>query len=94
MSCGRVSERAVDEPIAVTTTGLEQESVDERLQKIPLAELIGETPVHGKIVCPFHDDHAPSLHIYSDHYHCFVCGAHGDHLDWLCRVEGLAPTRL
>jgi DNA polymerase I-like protein with 3'-5' exonuclease and polymerase domains len=35
----------------------------------------------GKILCPFHDDHSPSLHIYPDgddpHYHCFVCGAHG-----------------
>jgi DNA polymerase I-like protein with 3'-5' exonuclease and polymerase domains len=38
----------------------------------------------GKILCPFHDDHTPSLHVYPDeddpHYHCFVCGAHG-HLD-------------
>jgi DNA polymerase I-like protein with 3'-5' exonuclease and polymerase domains len=38
----------------------------------------------GKVLCPFHKDHTPSLHIYLDeddpHYHCFVCGAHG-HLD-------------
>jgi hypothetical protein len=33
---------------------------------------------NGKIVCPFHDDHDPSLHLYADgHYHCYVCGAHG-----------------
>jgi hypothetical protein len=32
-----------------------------------------------KILCPFHDDHNPSLQIYSDgHFHCFSCGAHGD----------------
>jgi DNA polymerase I-like protein with 3'-5' exonuclease and polymerase domains len=40
----------------------------------------------NKILCPFHDDHTPSLHIYpgedDPHYHCFVCGAHG-HLDEL-----------
>jgi hypothetical protein len=40
----------------------------------------------GKILCPFHDDHTPSLHIYpggdDPHFHCFVCGAHG-HLDEL-----------
>ena len=35
----------------------------------------------GKILCPFHDDHNPSCHVYpggdDPHYHCFACGAHG-----------------
>lgn len=39
-----------------------------------------------RAICPFHDDRDPSLHLYRgsssrterDHYHCFVCGAHGD----------------
>ena len=35
----------------------------------------------------------PSLHIYPDHYYCFGCGAHGDHLDWLMQVEGLGIPR-
>ena len=39
--------------------------------------------------CPFHDDRTPSLTIYHDHFHCFGCGAHGDHVDWLMMVEGL-----
>jgi DNA polymerase len=55
----------------------------------PLAELIAEPVVDGKICCPFHSDATPSLHIYPDHYHCFVCGAHGDQVDWLMRVEGM-----
>jgi hypothetical protein len=55
-----------------------------------LADLIGERPVNGKIRCVFHaDDDTPSLHIYRDHYHCFSCGAHGGHLDWLREVDGL-----
>jgi DNA primase len=32
-------------------------------------------------ICPFHNDEAPSLHLYQDanpHYHCFACHAHGD----------------
>jgi DNA polymerase I-like protein with 3'-5' exonuclease and polymerase domains len=34
---------------------------------------------NGKIICPFHDDHDPSLQLYTDgHYHCYVCGAHGN----------------
>ncbi|MBS3850214.1 toprim domain-containing protein [Devosia sp. BSSL-BM10] len=39
-----------------------------------------------RALCPFHDDKDPSLNLYRggggrterDHYHCFVCGAHGD----------------
>src|SRR5262249_49165997 len=56
---------------------------------IPLADLIAEPLVDGNVLCPFHDDHTPSLHVYSDHYRCYVCGAHGNHLDWLTRVEGM-----
>lgn len=31
-----------------------------------------------KVLCPFHNDTNPSLVLYSDHYHCYVCGAHGN----------------
>ena len=27
--------------------------------------------------------------IYSDHFHCFVCSAHGSAIDWLMTVEGM-----
>ena len=37
------------------------------------------TGTGNKILCPFHNDHSPSLELYADgHYHCYVCGAHGD----------------
>ena len=45
--------------------------------------------IHNKAVCPFHDDHKPSCHIYHDHFYCFVCGANGDAITWLMEVEGL-----
>lgn len=41
---------------------------------------------HNKAICPFHADRRPSLHLYADGYHCFVCGAHGDVIDL---VEGV-----
>ena len=44
---------------------------------------------HDKIHCPFHDDSTPSLQLYTDHYHCFGCGAHGDLVDWLVKVKGM-----
>ncbi len=60
---------------------------------VSLADLIGEPLVDGKILCPFHDDHAPSLRIYDDHYHCYACGAHGDATDWLMLVEDMTRAQ-
>jgi DNA polymerase I-like protein with 3'-5' exonuclease and polymerase domains len=68
----------------------EPETLEQRLAQIPLADLVGERPIRGKIHCPFHEDDTPSLHVYRDHYHCFGCGAHGGHLDWLREAEGLS----
>jgi DNA polymerase bacteriophage-type len=56
---------------------------------VSLADAISTPITDGKVCCPFHDDHTPSCHIYDDHYHCFVCGAHGDAIDWLMMVEGM-----
>ncbi len=47
-----------------------------------------------RALCPFHADHSPSLHLYHagtgrDHFHCFVCGAHGDAVALVQRREGL-----
>ena len=61
----------------------------EEATTVSLVDLVREPPIGGKIRCPFHDDNSPSLQVYADHYHCFVCGAHGDLSDWLVRVEGL-----
>ena len=42
-----------------------------------------------KGVCPFHDDHSPSMHITPKLgiYHCFVCGAHGDSIKFLMEYQ-------
>lgn len=41
--------------------------------------------------CPFHEDSTPSLSIYleSQQFHCFGCGAHGDVIDFVQRIEGI-----
>jgi len=69
----------------------EPETLEKRLARIPLADLIGEKLIDGKIACPFHEDDTPSLHVYHDHYYCFGCHARGGHLDWLREVERLSP---
>src|SRR5262249_30805065 len=79
----------VPTPIPVVVAPPAEETDDETSWDVSLVDLIGEPVVDGKILCPFHEDHRPSLAIYDNHYHCYVCGARGDHLDWLMQVEGM-----
>jgi hypothetical protein len=66
---------------------MEEDVAADAIAEISLADLIGEPLTDGKILCPFHEDHTPSLHIYPNRYYCFVCGASGGHTDWLIKVE-------
>ncbi len=51
-----------------------------------------------RAICPFHNDKDPSLHLYHSeregaergHYHCFVCGAHGDVVTLVQEYERLS----
>ena len=58
----------------------------QRLRDLPIeqvAERLGLAVKHHKSLCPFHDDHAPSLSFNrgKNTYRCFVCGAHGGTID-------------
>ena len=64
----------------------------------PLAEVVTAAGVQlrgqGRVrqgLCPFHDETAGSFTVYGDtaRFHCFGCGASGDVLDFVQRVEGL-----
>jgi DNA polymerase I-like protein with 3'-5' exonuclease and polymerase domains len=53
---------------------------DQECEKRTKATKLNRSSSRGssKIICPFHDDHHPSLELYADgHYHCYACGAHG-----------------
>jgi len=39
--------------------------------------------------CPFHDERPPSFRVYTDHWHCFGCGAHGDAIEAAMRLGKL-----
>ena len=47
---------------------------------------------HGFMRCPFHADRTPSLKLYSDHFHCFGCGAHGDVIDLTAGLLGCSKA--
>ena len=44
----------------------------------------------GMALCPFHDEHSPSLKL-SRGFHCFGCGADGDVIDFVSRLEQATP---
>ena len=45
---------------------------------------------HGMALCPFHDDHHPSLKL-DTRYYCFACGESGDVIDFTARYFGISP---
>ena len=64
----------------------------------PLAEVARRSgyPVDGAsgdlmVCCPVHDDRTPSmvLHLDTDRYHCFGCGATGDVVQWVRDIYGV-----
>jgi DNA primase len=65
---------------------LHEEELNNLRQQADIAEIVGHyLPLVKKgkamsAVCPFHDDHDPSLNINTDRqiYKCFVCGAGGN----------------
>ena len=46
---------------------------------------------HGMAVCPFHDDHSPSMKV-DDNFYCFGCGATGDVITFTSRLFGITPA--
>lgn len=43
------------------------------------------------ILCPFHSEKTPSMHVWRDHFYCFGCGAHGDIIGFIARWYNLSP---
>jgi len=64
-------------------------------QNYPLNEVIGRTIKLRKSsgwyegLCPFHNETSPSLKFKEndESWHCFGCGAHGDVIDFVAKVE-------
>lgn len=44
---------------------------------------------HGMALCPFHDDHHPSLKL-DKRYYCFACGESGDVIDFTSKFFGIS----
>jgi len=71
--------------------------VDEIKQKLDIVDVVStylpvkKTGRNFKAVCPFHDDHDPSMMVSPDLqiYKCFSCGASGDIFNFIQEFEGI-----
>lgn len=77
--------------------------LDEIRARLPLSEVVGRRvtwdkrksqPQRGDLwaCCPFHQEKSPSFHVddRKGFYHCFGCGASGDHIRFVMETEGLS----
>jgi RepB DNA-primase from phage plasmid/CHC2 zinc finger len=77
---------------------LDRASLDGQLLAIPaedyVHQLSGLRPTQaGKVRCPFHDDHTPSLHLYGDGtWACFGCRRGGTVYDFAAHLWDM-PTK-
>ncbi|MEM8812588.1 MAG: DNA primase [Pseudomonadota bacterium] len=75
--------------------------LDDIRNRIPISEIVGQKvtwdrrksqPAKGDhwACCPFHQEKTPSFHCDDrrGRYHCFGCGASGDHFRFLTETEG------
>lgn len=65
------------------------------LKSIPLHDLASrwvELRPRGRNyygICPFHAEKTPSLSVVDNRFHCFGCGADGDALDFIQRIQNM-----
>jgi hypothetical protein len=93
-----------EEPLRVTVsaTGDADPAGRERIERIkrdvPIETVVGVyMQLHRSGItliglCPFHEDHRPSFTVYPETgtFHCYGCGAHGDALSFIQKVEHLS----
>ena len=63
----------------------------ERLRSLPcegVAQRLGLQVVRHKCLCPFHDDHTPSLTFKGHKFKCWSCGASGDSINLVEKMLG------
>jgi DNA primase len=71
--------------------------LDELRSRIGLVDLVGRrvqlagTEHECAGLCPFHDDKSRSFYVVEDKgfFHCFGCGAHGDAIGYVMRIDNL-----
>ena len=69
--------------------------IQELKMRSPVQEVVGryvELKRAGRNMvgrCPFHSEKTPSFTVFEDNFHCFGCGAGGDVITFVMRIENL-----
>ncbi len=69
--------------------------IEELKMRNNIAETVGRYVTLGRSgsnmtgLCPFHSERSPSFTVFSDHFHCFGCGAGGDVITFTMKIENL-----
>lgn len=79
--------------MSLTLADLKTKIMDE----IPITAVVGDylsltrRGTSTLAVCPFHDDHSPSMNVSDDrrYYKCFACGAGGNAIDFVMNYKNL-----
>ena len=77
---------------------ISEEKINEIRKSVNIVDVISDyIPVEQKgknyfAICPFHDDHNPSMSISPEKqiYTCFVCGAHGNVFTFIMDYENVS----
>lgn len=68
------------------------EQVREKTNIVAAARFYGvAVDRHGRALCPFHDDHHPSLSFKDNRFTCFACGARGSVIDLVMQIFHISP---
>jgi len=60
----------------------------ERAKGYPIEALLPNQVRRGMTLCPFHEDHYPSMSIKNNRAHCFACNKTWDSIELLCGLQG------
>ena len=58
----------------------------------PIKNYLPSKIIHNKTLCMFHNDKNASLHIYTNSYYCFSCGAKGDSIAMIQKLKNCSFT--
>lgn len=71
------------------------EEIKQKVNMLDVIDKYGLGPPKQKrdkyyVLCPFHEDHTPSFVVFPDGgWKCFGCGASGDVIDFVAKMEGI-----
>jgi hypothetical protein len=74
---------------SVPVAGIITTEMIEQARQYPITSII-EFPKGRHRCCPFHDDSNPSMALYDNHVHCFVCSRSWDSISAMMELDDVS----